>query len=166
MSPHQSVQPVATDPCTQLAVHFLGALVWMRARGSDTNNAFALLEHSGNRGYMSPLHLHEGDDETFLVLDGTLRVEVGPERLTAGPGSLVLLPRAVPHGFVVTSPTARFLTFHTPSGFDDFVAQIGSPAGDPHAAPVGPGLDPEELTRIGATYGIRIVGPPLQPDDQ
>ncbi|WP_234329405.1 MULTISPECIES: cupin domain-containing protein [unclassified Streptomyces] len=102
--------PVLTDPDTQQAVRFLGGLVRMRARAADTAGAYALLEHTGERGYMSPLHLHESDEETFLILDGTLRVEVGDEVRSVGAGGLALLPRGLAHGFVVTSPTARFLT--------------------------------------------------------
>ncbi len=96
--------PVLTDADTQDAVLFLGGLVHLRARAADTGGTFALLEHSGERGYMSPLHLHESDEETFLVLDGTLRVEVGDEVRSVGAGGLALLPRGLAHGFVVTSP--------------------------------------------------------------
>jgi quercetin dioxygenase-like cupin family protein len=154
--------PVLTDPTTQEAVHFLGGLVHLRARAADTAGAYALLEHNGERGYMSPLHLHESDEETFLVLDGTLRLEVGNEVRSVGAGGLALLPRGLAHGFVVTSPAARFLTLHTPGGgFDAFVAEVGVPfeGGEPPQA----GPDPEELTRMAAAHGIQIVGPPLLP---
>ena len=103
--------PVLTDPDTQTAVNFLGGLVRIRARAADTAGAYALLEHSGERGYMSPLHLHESDEETFLVLEGTLRVEVGNEVRSVGAGALALLPRGLAHGFVVTSPQARRACF-------------------------------------------------------
>ncbi|MFF9488126.1 cupin domain-containing protein [Streptomyces sp. NPDC014676] len=156
--------PVLTDADTQDAVLFLGGLVRMRARAGDTGGTFALLEHSGERGYMSPLHLHESDEETFLVLDGTLRVEVGDETRSVGSGGLALLPRGLAHGFVVTSPTARFLTLHTPGGgFDAFVADIGTPFDESRSADPVAGPDPAELTRLAATYGIQIVGPPLLP---
>ncbi|WP_331728327.1 cupin domain-containing protein [Streptomyces sp. NBC_01176] len=156
--------PVLTDPDTQTAVNFLGGLVRIRARAADTAGAYALLEHSGERGYMSPLHLHESDEETFLVLEGTLRVEVGNEVRSVGAGALALLPRGLAHGFVVTSPQARFLTLHTPGGgFDEFVAEMGIPLAAGEALVGGAGPDPEELTRIAASHGIQIVGPPLLP---
>ncbi|MGW2103169.1 cupin domain-containing protein [Streptomyces olivaceoviridis] len=156
--------PVLTDPDTQEAVRFLGGLVRMRARAADTAGAYALLEHTGERGYMSPLHLHESDEETFLILDGTLRVEVGNEVRSVGAGGLALLPRGLAHGFVVTSPTARFLTLHTPGGgFDAFVADVGVPFDGTVPPEAGPGPDPEELTRLAAEHGIQIVGPPLLP---
>ena len=94
------------------------------------------------------------------MLDGTLRVEVGAEVLSVGSGGLALLPRGLAHGFVVTSPQARFLTVHTPSGFDRFVDEIGVP---PETAAGRAPLSPEELTRIAAGHGIQIVGPPVQP---
>ncbi|KUN18220.1 hypothetical protein AQJ11_34675 [Streptomyces corchorusii] len=156
--------PVLRDPDTQEAVRFLGGLVRMRARAADTAGAYALLEHTGERGYMSPLHLHESDEETFLILDGTLRVEVGNEVRSVGAGGLALLPRGLAHGFVVTSPTARFLTLHTPGGgFDAFVADVGVPFDGTVPPEAGPGPDPEELTRLAAAHGIQIVGPPLLP---
>ncbi|GHD42298.1 cupin domain-containing protein [Streptomyces galbus] len=152
--------PVLTDSDTQAAVNFLGAVVRTRAGFADTTGQFALLEHHGERGYMSPLHRHEADEETFLILDGELRVEVGDEKLQVGPGGLALLPRGLAHGFVVTSPTARFLTLHTPAGFDRFVAEVGVPLDVP--APFET-PDPAELTRVAAKHGIQIVGPPLMP---
>ncbi|MFD2078149.1 cupin domain-containing protein [Actinopolymorpha cephalotaxi] len=153
-------RPVVTDPDSQSAVSFLGGLVRMRATAPDTDGAFAILEHEGERGYMSPLHLHDADEETFLVLDGTLRVEVGERVLSVGSGGLTLLPRGLAHGFVVTSPQARFLTLHTPAGFDRFVAEVGA---SPQDSATKPPPDPAELTRIAARHGIQIVGPPLLP---
>jgi quercetin dioxygenase-like cupin family protein len=47
---------------------------------------------------MSPLHLHESDEETFLVPEGTLRVEVCNEVRSVGAGALALLPRGLAHG--------------------------------------------------------------------
>lgn len=162
--PGNITTPVITDPDTQPALQFLGGLVRMRARAADTAGAYALLEHTGERGYMSPLHLHESDEETFLVLDGTLRVEVGNDVRSVGAGALALLPRGLAHGFVVTSPTARFLTLHTPGGgFDAFVEEAGAPFSGAVPPEAGPMPDPEELTRMAAAHGIQIVGPPLMP---
>lgn len=68
------------------------------------------------------------------------------------------------HGFVIASPQARFLTLHTPGGgFDELVAETGVPLLDGEPTQVGHGPDPEELTRISASHGIRIMGPPLLP---
>ena len=139
---------------------FLGGLVRTRLGAAATEGGLSILEHTGERGYGSPLHLHDNDEETFLVLEGTLRVEVGAEVLSVGSGALALLPRGLAHGFVVTSPQARFLTVHTPSGFDRFVEEVGVP---PETATSSVPLSPEELTRVAAGHGIQIASPPLQP---
>jgi hypothetical protein len=65
--------------------------------------------------------------------------------------------------FVVTSPQARYLTFHTPAGFDAFTLAVGTPAvsESPPVSETPP--DPAELARLAAQYGIEILGPPPMP---
>jgi quercetin dioxygenase-like cupin family protein len=154
------------DPDAQRAVWFLGALVRERVAGSSTGDALAVLEHTGHRGYNSPMHRHLRDDETFVVLDGTLELTVDGEHHVAEAGAALWLARRSLHGFVVASPGAKFLTLHTPSGFDKFTLEAGASASvnegerEIHqpASVVPPA--PEDLIRIAATYGIEIVGPP------
>lgn len=124
----QPVDPAILPAGVQQGVWFLVALVKIRAGGDATGKTFAILEHSCERGWGSPLHRHQADDETFFVFEGDLRVEVDGDTYTAGPGAVAFLPRQLPHAFVVTSPQARYLTFHTPAGFDAFTQAVGTPA--------------------------------------
>ncbi|MFC5801373.1 hypothetical protein [Streptomyces formicae] len=80
-------------------------------------------------------------------------------RRDPGPGTLAVLPRRIPHAFVVTSSTARLLTLVTPAGFEQFVVEAGSPADAPMEGPP----DVAALTAMGARYGVRVVGPPPVP---
>lgn len=107
---------VISGPDTQTAIWFLGALSQLRVTGDQTGGALAVADHLARRGNASPVHVHDRDDETFFVLDGELRVLVGEEEPTAGPGTAAVLPRRVSHAYVVTSATARFLTLHTRPG--------------------------------------------------
>lgn len=141
--------PVIVEPADQRAVWFLDVLTRVRIDGAATGGALSVLEHQEERGHATPLHRHDIADETFLMLDGTLRVEVDGESYTAGAGALAFLPRKRTHRFIVTSPTAHFLTLHTPAGFEDFVT----------TAP--PGASPAALKELAASYGIEILGPPL-----
>ncbi|QUR68183.1 cupin domain-containing protein [Mycobacterium spongiae] len=146
---------------SQQAVWFLGALVRIRAGGDATAGSLAVLEHQCERGYGSPMHRHLADEETFFVIEGELRVEVGGQVHTPGAGAVAVLPRGLPHAFVVTSPQARVLTFHTPAGFDRFVLAAGTPASLADTMPpdeVPP--DPAALAALARSYGIEIVGPP------
>jgi mannose-6-phosphate isomerase-like protein (cupin superfamily) len=44
-----------------------------------------------------PLHIHYLEDEDGMVTAGTLSAQVGDQRVDAGPGQAVRLPRGVPH---------------------------------------------------------------------
>jgi quercetin dioxygenase-like cupin family protein len=157
--------PVVLTPEEQSAVWFLGSLVKVRLDTRDSGGQLAVLEHRGERGYGSPVHRHQRDDETFFVLDGELRVEVDGQTRTAGPGSVAFLPRQLTHAFVVTSAEARFLTLHTPAGFDAFTREAGTPA-HPSVSTPPAGLtqpDPAALRALAKTHGIDIIGPPPRP---
>ena len=150
--------PAILTPDVQQAVWFLGALIRVRA------GSLAILEHEGERGYSSPVHRHLADEETFSVLDGELRVDVAGRSRAAGAGAVAFLPRQLPHAFVVTSPQARFLTLHTPAGFDRFTLAAGIPVSPAASTPpddVPP--DPAALAAMASSYGIEILGPPPRP---
>jgi mannose-6-phosphate isomerase-like protein (cupin superfamily) len=125
---------VICGPDTQAALWFLGALSQVRLSGARTGGAFALADNLARRSNASPVHVHDRADETFVVLDGELRVYVGEEEHTAGPGTVAVLPRRLRHAYVVTSATARFLTLHTPAGFEQFAAEVGEPVASPESA--------------------------------
>jgi quercetin dioxygenase-like cupin family protein len=158
-------KPAVLTASEQSAVWFLGSLVRVRLDATATGGTLAVLEHRGERGYGSPVHRHQADDETFFVLDGEIRVEVDGMSRTAGPGSVAFLPRRLTHAFVVTSAEARFLTLHTPAGFDEFTHAAGT-AADPAALLPPAGLtqpDPAELKALARAYNIDIIGPPPRP---
>jgi len=156
--------PAILTPDLQQAVRFLGGLIRIRAGGDETGGQLAVLEHQAERGYGSPVHRHDADEETFLVLDGDLRVEVDGEAWAAGAGAVAFLPRRLPHAFVVTSPQARFLTLHTPAGFDRFTLAAGTAADMASAPPVDEfPPDPGALAAMAAAYGIEILGAPPLP---
>lgn len=146
-------------------VSFLGSLVHIRLGAAATGGQLAILEHHGERGYGSPVHRHQADEETFLILDGELRFEVDGHTRTVGAGSVAFLPRQLTHAFVVTSAQARFLTLHTPAGFDEFTAAAGTVV-DPLLAAVPADLPhpgPAEFAALAKNYGIEILGPPPRP---
>jgi quercetin dioxygenase-like cupin family protein len=158
---------VINDPAVQSAFWFLGGLVQLRAAAGHTGGRFAILEHTARRGYSSPLHVHAVDDETFLVIDGSLRIVCDGEEYLGEPGALAVLPRRSRHGFVVTSRDARFLTLHHPAGFEDFVVEVGTPAPEivapaPLEGPPPPELA-ETLTAAASRHGITLIGPPPRP---
>jgi quercetin dioxygenase-like cupin family protein len=157
---------VISSPGTQTAIWFLGALSQVRLSGEQTGGAFSMVEILVRHGNGSPVHVHDRDDETFFVLDGELRVIVGEEEHAAGPGTVAVLPRRVRHAHVVTSATARFLSLHTPGGFERFAAEVGQPAQalTLPPEPAGP-PDAAALAQVAARHGITILAdtPALDP---
>jgi quercetin dioxygenase-like cupin family protein len=155
---------VITSPEIQTAIWFLGALSQVRVSGEQTGGAFSLTDNLARRGTASPVHVHDHEDETFVVLDGELRVIVGEEEYAAGPGVVAVLPRRLRHAYVVTSATARFLTLHAPGGFEQFAAEVGEPAQalTPPPERTGP-PDFDTLAQVAARHGITILAPPPRP---
>ena len=68
-----------------------------------------------------PPHTHALEDETFYVLEGTPTFRLGDERIVAGPGDFVNIPRGTLHCFFNFSdaPVTMILTF-TPAGIERF----------------------------------------------
>jgi quercetin dioxygenase-like cupin family protein len=156
-----TIAPIALGPGEGEALWFLGSLVTVKSSHDTTGGAVAVLEHRTPRGLGSPLHVHHREDEWFYVLEGELTFWVGGEVITAPAGSFVFGPRGIPHTFVVSSDEAHFLLVTEPAGFDRFVREFGEPAAarDVPPAPTSP-PDVEALTRVAATYGMDIIGPP------
>ena len=64
-------------------------------------------------------HVHDEEDDAFLVLDGEMTFLFGDEELTATAGTFVLVPPGVSHGFRNDGDVpVRMLNIHAPAGFD------------------------------------------------
>lgn len=135
----------------------------IKATAESTGGAFGLVDAIGPAGSSPPLHIHHREDETFWLLEGALTVRCGERTFAAHPGSLTFLPRGVPHTFVVEGQTpARLLSMCTPGGFERYFAAAGRPAENDGLPPFGP-PDIGLLKRVGAEFGLEIVGPPMTP---
>jgi mannose-6-phosphate isomerase-like protein (cupin superfamily) len=78
------------------------------AQGVSVNASMAILEP----GAGAPLHYHEEVDEVIVVVEGTLDVRIGEERLLVGKNQTIAVPARTPHAFTVVSPEgARFIAF-------------------------------------------------------
>jgi quercetin dioxygenase-like cupin family protein len=156
-----TIAPIALGAGEGEALWFLGSLVTIKASRDTTGGAVAVLEHRSPRGAGSPLHVHNNEDEWFYVLDGELTFWVGGEVVVAPAGAFMYGPRGIPHTFIVSSDEARFVLVTQPAGFEDFVRTVGEPAGALELPP--PATEPpdvEALTRVAASFGLDIVGPP------
>ena len=88
------------------------------ARTVDTPRfTFGIIEIAPGR--QVDAHVHADEDDAFYILDGELTFFFGDEAARAGPGTFVLAPPGVEHGFRNDGSAAvRMLNIHAPAGFD------------------------------------------------
>jgi mannose-6-phosphate isomerase-like protein (cupin superfamily) len=76
-----------------------------------------ILDHSAP-GQGPRLHKHSYD-ETWVVNDGSLTIQVGEEQFEAGPGDIVIVPPHTPHKFTNHGPGRAYLVcIHANPTFD------------------------------------------------
>ena len=134
-------------------IDVLGSAMCVKATGAETNGAFEVVEvQSGPGGDIVP-HRHPWS-ELYLVLEGTMDVQIGRRVFPAGPGDLLHIPARALHGFAVTCERARFL--HISTGSEAVEA-----FGEYHAvAPGTPDLDDiPALLEVNDRHGIEVVLP-------
>jgi len=137
-----------------------GSLMKIKARAADTGGVIGLVEGTFYQGFGPPLHLHHREDEGMLVLEGEIRFRQGTDEFIAGPGTLVWVPREVPHAFTVQTPSARALVIITPGGFEQMFVDGGVPASET-AEPPTDRYDPEVARALAVKFGFDVVGPQL-----
>jgi quercetin dioxygenase-like cupin family protein len=144
---------------------FGGGLVTFKVTSEQSGGVFCLFEHSASRGKRTPLHLHHDDDETFYVIEGEFLLHIDGVERTAGPGTVVCIPRGVPHAFLVTSEVARSLWVVTPGrAMEAFYRQAGDVASS-RSLPLAE-IDIPRLRAAGEQTGaMEMLGPPPFPAD-
>ena len=125
---------------------------------SDTKGDLFVIEQANQRRGGPPLHVHQGEDELFYVLEGEYLVQVGDKRFSLKTGDCVLGPRGVPHAWAYAgSTTGRLLLSYAPAGkmegFFNAWEQLGFAPG---------GYSKEKDAALLRSYGMERVGPPIQ----
>ena len=125
---------------------------------AHTQGTIALLDQWGERGDVTPMHIHHVEAEIFYVLEGTIVAWAGEDQLSLGAGGAMYLPSGQRHAFGVVSPTARLISVTAPAGFAGFVQAVGVPVdGD---VPATWEFDIGALLQAAPDHQIEIVGPP------
>lgn len=88
------------------------------ARTADTPRfTFAWIEIAAGRELAA--HVHQEEDDAFLIVEGELTFDLDDGPVTATPGTFVLVPPGVEHGFRNEGDVpVRMLNIHAPAGFD------------------------------------------------
>ena len=89
----------------------------------STDSSFAIAEWGdpggpvgGRPRFIAPWHVHHKDDEAWYVLEGSLCVQSGAERMELSAGAGVLVPRGTPHTYWNPGPgRVRYLLIMPPA---------------------------------------------------
>lgn len=135
-----------------------GGLHTWKATRQDTGGAFLLFEDRLDLGKVTPLHRHPDVDETFYLLEGEVLLHIDGEQKPLHAGGIAIIPRGIPHAFMVTSERARMLCLQTPGSGEEFYRIASDPAVEGElAAPIDFDRVREAATQTGA---IELLGPP------
>ncbi len=149
-----SLAPFLATLAPDSARWFLGCQVWTRASSAQTGGALGLIEQVVPPGFGSPYHIHHREDESFYLLEGSIRFFSGDRSWVLGSGGFAFLPRGIAHGFRTEGKTpSRSLLLATPGGFEQFVAALSTvepPTGMP---------DMGVLMETANRFGLDILGP-------
>lgn len=164
--PEEGTSGYALGPDDGEALWFNGSLGILKATADQTEGRYTVFELRLPHGFAAPLHVHEKEDEFFLVLSGDVRVQHGDEVLEGVAGSLAYTPRGVRHSFHVDSEEARLLLFLGPAGVEGFFREAATPARTLSLPPADePVPDRDTLVAMMSRHGVPVVGPPLGPKD-
>ena len=122
--------PKVVFPVDTLETPFPGHSTFLLSDHNGTPSGAAILKLKiPPYTFGAPPHVHSQEDEHFYVISGTVEFLDREDTRTAGPGSLVVLPRGHLHGFWnLTGEPAEMLLIVTPgefaSFFDSVVARV------------------------------------------
>src|SRR6478672_13670192 len=122
----------------------------IRVPSAQTLGAYSVIEIVADPGNGVPLHIHNKEEEHFIVVEGTLDIANGDRRWDAPAGTSVTVRRGVPHAWCNPSDTPlHMLVVFSPGQIDGLFKA---------AAGVG---DVDKITAIAARCGTQLIGPPL-----
>jgi mannose-6-phosphate isomerase-like protein (cupin superfamily) len=145
--------PRVLQPGEGTPVTAFGSEILFKLGAEDTDQRFTLGLATVPPGNGPPPHVHEPDDEVFIIIEGRYEVLMDGAWVALEPGSVAYLPRGATHTIRNVGETpGRHWVLTAPAGFERFYAK----AAEEFEGPGGP--DPEALRRIALEHGYRFLG--------
>jgi mannose-6-phosphate isomerase-like protein (cupin superfamily) len=137
---------------------FLGGQTRVLVPGKSTGGALSVLEFTDSAGHAPPLHIHEDEEEVWIVLDGKITFFVGDRKFDLEPGQVAYGPRGVAHSYLVRSDKARLAAVFAPGNVEEWFTANGSPVSSVDEAPAA--FDIGAILASADTFHVRVAGPP------
>ena len=151
------MKPVKTSYKELEALDFPGAITLrVLLSGSQTNGNQAIFEDIVQPGIGPGRHIHHGQDEPFLFLEGQFDVEIDGELYQMEPGDIGFVPRETVHALknVGKSPGRLSYVFSPALRIEDMFRAF-------YDAQSNGELTPEQMVQVAEVHGQSFVGPPL-----
>jgi quercetin dioxygenase-like cupin family protein len=115
--------------------------------GAETGGMYFAMEAIVPPGGGPPPHIHRREDETFYIVEGKVDFLLADERITAGVGDFVNVPRDTVHNFHNSrSELARMILTFSPAGIERFFEETLERALSPDQTP------PDDIDDVAARY--------------
>jgi mannose-6-phosphate isomerase-like protein (cupin superfamily) len=116
-------QPVAVLPGVGRVLDVLG--VTHKLTREQTGRAFYVCEAVFGPESGSPLHIHHYEDEVIQVLEGEIEIRLDTDSLRAPVGSVVHLPKKIPHALQNPLKTPLRIMVHAiPGGLENYFDEV------------------------------------------
>jgi mannose-6-phosphate isomerase-like protein (cupin superfamily) len=122
----------------------------IRTTSEQAKGAYSVLEVVAEPRNGVPTHVHDNEEEHFIILSGKALIANGNGRVEVGAGSSVTIGRGVPHAWCNTSEEAplHMLVLFTPGGLEELFRRNA-------------GTEPADVIAMADKFGTRITGPAL-----
>jgi len=122
----------------------------IRVPATATNGSYSVTEIVASPGDSTPVHLHEKEEEHFLIVEGTVRFVYGDKTFDATTGTMVTCNRGIPHAWGnATDAPIRMMVTASPGGCEEALRMIAE------------GGDQVDVLAIAEAFSIRPLGPPI-----
>ena len=139
------------------AFPFLTLKMFIETSSEDTKGVVSIVRIFVPAGDGPPPHIHSREDEIHTVVRGHYRYRHGDTEVDAPAGTVIFMPRNIPHVFrnVGTEPGEHLLTL-IPGGMEKMFREASD-------ARVQMPRDVAKLTEIYARYGLTNLSPESLP---
>jgi mannose-6-phosphate isomerase-like protein (cupin superfamily) len=122
----------------------------IRVPSRATSGAYVVLEVVAEPCNGVPMHVHENEEEHFIIVEGTAHMANGDRTLDVAAGSAVIVDKGIPHAWCNRTDTClRMLVIFTPGHIEGLFRATAANKRE------------DDVIAIANSYGTRIVGPPL-----
>ena len=112
---------------------------------AQTDGAYSVVEIVAEHGYGTPVHIHENEDEHFVVVEGTASMVNGDQAFEATAGAAISLRKGIPHAWCNRSNSPlRLVITNVPGGIEEALRLSAN------------GVD---VRAVAEQFAVRVVGP-------